>query len=618
MPFTPRTFEQILDDMVAYMQANTSISDYNVGSVIRTILEAAALEDDEQYFQMVQLLDLFSFTTAAGEDLDRRLADFGLTRRAAVPATVKLKFYDSSLIRTAAGQDYPASALTITGADTTRFPTSGYPYTIRVGEGTTRLQNLAVLNNNTVTGDLTLASSTVFDVFIGDRIAFVTGGTLSAPVPPSASARTINIGQQVQAAPTVTELVKIYSTIEPAFIIQGNYESNEVIAKCTVSGTAGNVGAGRINQFLGSPPFIGAGVFSISQAAGGLDRETDTEFRTRALSQLQSLSRGTPLALKSAAIGVFDPISQSKVTSANLVEDFTNDEVIVYVDDGTGAAAKTNALPSGSLAAATLAGDSAVQPVSLNFWPDSGWLFIDDGANSELVQFISNDGFILTTGTPLVYPHAASTVVNFVDLISASAEATQRRFQTTNYPVVRNTERIWLRAPTGAWTLLTRNVDYILNRGTGQIQLTDVGGVVAGTAIVAHYIYYTNLIAEVQKVLEGDLTDYTRYPGVKAAGIFLSVEQPVVKRISVIASITAAEGYSEINLAPNVKRAIESYISSLRIGQDVITSKIVDSAFSVVGLADIRVVTPTANIILLESELPVPFDASGDSLVQVL
>lgn len=618
MAFIPRTFEQILDEMVAYMQANTSISDYNVGSVIRTILEAAALEDDEQYFQMVQLLDLFSFTTASGEDLDRRLADFGLIRRAALPATVRLKFYDNSLLRTRAGQDYSAASLVITGFDTTRFPTSGYPYTVRVGEGTTRLQNLAVVNNNTITGDLTLATATVFDVFIGDRVSFVTGGTLSVPVPPSSSARTINIGAEVQAPPTVTELVKIYSTIEPAFIIQGNYESNEVLAKCTVSGTAGNVGAGRINQFVSSPVFIGASVLNITQAAGGLDRETDTEFRTRALAQLQSLSRGTPLALKTAAVGVFDPLSQTKVVSANLVEDFVGNEVILYVDDGTGSAARTRVLPSGSLAFATLAGALAVQPVSLNYWPDSGWLFIDDGANSELVQFISNDGIFLTVATALVFPHAVSTVVNFIDYISPSAEATQRRFQTTNYPIVRNTERIWSRAPSGAWTLLSRSTDYILNRGTGQVQLTDVGGVVAGTGIIAHYIYYTNLIAEVQRVMEGDLTDSVRYPGVKAAGIFLSVEQPVVKRITVVASITAAEGYSEIDLAPNVRNAIESYISSLRIGQDVITSRIVDFAFSVRGLADIRVVTPTANIVLLESELPVPFDAGGNSLVQVL
>lgn len=618
MAFTPRTFEQILNDMIAYMQSRTSISDYNVGSVIRTILEAAALEDDEQYFQMVQLLDLFSFTTASGEDLDRRLGDFGLTRRAAVASTARGKFVDNNLIRTRAAVDVLASSTTITGLDTTRFPTSGYPYTIRVGEGTPRLQNLLVTNNNTSTMVLTV-SSLPFDVFVGDRIAFVTGGTLSAPVPPSSQSRTLNIGTQVQAPPTVTEQARIFTTTEPAFIIQGNYESNEVVIKCTTSGTAGNVGSARINQFPSSPPYIGAAFYNTTPASGGLDRETDSEFRTRALEQLQSLSRGTPLALKSGAIGVTDPTTQNRVISSNIVEDFVADEVFLYVDDGTGAIARTKVLPADSISA-VLAGATTLTPVDISDWPNSGYVLIEsDGVNAaELVQYSAKVGTVLALTAPVTLPHLVGSIINFVDVVSESAEATQRRFKLTNYPPVRNSERIWVRAPAGVWTLLTRDVDYVLNRGTGEFQLTDVGGVVAGTQLVAHYTYYTNLIAQVQKVMEGDADDPVNYPGIKAAGIFLSVEQPVIKRITIVASITASDGFTEADLAPLVQRSIESYITSLRIGQDVIVSKIIDAAFAVTGLADIRIVTPTSNVVVLESELPIPFDASGTSLVQVI
>src|SRR5690606_6560657 len=158
--FRPRTYEEILNDMIAHMQARTSVSDYSVGSVIRTILEAAALEDDEQYFQMVQLLDLFSLTTASGEDLDRRLADFGITRREAQPAVARGKFVDNNLIRTQIAADVAAGSITITGFNTTRFPTAGFPYTVRVGEGTSRMQNLVVTNNNTGTMALTLSTPT--------------------------------------------------------------------------------------------------------------------------------------------------------------------------------------------------------------------------------------------------------------------------------------------------------------------------------------------------------------------------------------------------------------------------------------------------------------------------
>lgn len=619
MAFTPRTFEQILEDMIAYVQSRTEISDYNVGSVIRTVLEAAALEDDEQYFQMVQLLDLFSFTTASNEDLDRRLADFGITRRAAVPATTKVRFTDNSLVRTKAAVDVlPASTL-IVGADTSKFPTSGYPYTIRVGEGTSRMQNLVVTGNNTTTGELTLSTPTVYDVFLGDRIAFVTGGTLAAPTSPSASARVIPLGTQIQAPATVSEPAKIYTTTEVAFIVKGNYESNEVTAKCTTSGTAGNVGPNRITQFPNSPPFASAGVRNVVKADGGINRESDSEFRARAIEKLQSLSRGTPTALKAEAIGIVDPVTQARVSSSNLVEDFDLGEVILFVDDGTGASAKTRAYPSDTLSAAVTAGGLSISPTNISDWPSSGAVLIEtDGVNAaELVIYQSNDGVSLTLETPLALNHLAGSIINFVDLVTTSAEATQRRFQLANFPVVRASERIWIRPPSGVWSLLTREVDYKLNKGTGELQLTDVGGVMAGAAMVAHYTYYTNLIAEVQKVMEGDPNDTATYPGVKAAGVLLAVEQPVLKRVSVLASIIAAPGYVESDLAPQVQRAIESYISSLKIGQDVIVSKIIDSAFAVTGLADITILRPTRNITVLETELPVPFDASGNSLVRV-
>lgn len=621
MAFTPRTYEQILNDMVAYMQSRTTISDYNVGSVIRTILEAAALEDDEQYFQMVQLLDLFSFTTAEGEDLDRRLSDFGLTRRAAVAATSRVKFYDSTLIKTTAALDVLAADTNLTGYDTTRFPVVGFPYVIRIGEGTARVQNLAVSANNTSTGVLTVAPL-LYDVFIGDRIAFVTGGTLAVPVPPTASARTIVIGTELQAPPSVTEAARIYTTTEPGFIIRGNYQSNEVRVKCTTSGTAGNIGAGRISQFASSAPFSGAGILSISQASGGLNRQTDVEFRDAATKQLQALSRGTVQAIKTSAIGVTDPITLARVTSSNLVEDFTNNEVLVYVDDGTGNVATSTILVSDSLSVDANAGDMVLTLNDLSDWPASGWILISESGitAAELVQYVSNNGVTLSLASAVVEViHPAGAVVTFVDIVSSSAEATQRRFSLTNYPTVRGTERIWTQTNVSQpWVLLTRDTDYKLNKGTGEFQLTDVGGVLAGTKVIAHYSYYVNLLAEVQKVLEGDPDDPLNYPGVKAAGVFLSVEQPVIKRITVTCSITASDGFVESVIAPSVQRAIESYISSRRIGQDVITSKIIDVAYSVRGLEDIHVITPTNNIIVLENELPIPFDAAGDTLVQVL
>ncbi len=86
MTFRRRVFAEILQDMIDHVQLNTPLTDFRIGSVIRTLLEAAALEDDEAYFQMAQLLRDFSFTSATGVELDRRLADFDLERAPAAPA----------------------------------------------------------------------------------------------------------------------------------------------------------------------------------------------------------------------------------------------------------------------------------------------------------------------------------------------------------------------------------------------------------------------------------------------------------------------------------------------------------------------------------------------------
>jgi len=51
--------------------------DLNPGSFIRTIMEAAALQDADQYAQIGKLLDFFALDTLVGDDIDRRALDFG-------------------------------------------------------------------------------------------------------------------------------------------------------------------------------------------------------------------------------------------------------------------------------------------------------------------------------------------------------------------------------------------------------------------------------------------------------------------------------------------------------------------------------------------------------------
>lgn len=93
--FTPKRFEQIFTAMLAKVVTRTALSDVVDTSVIKHLLAAAARQDDEQYFQMTLLLDLFSIDRAVGDDLDERAKDIQpgtVRRRQAVAATGQVVF----------------------------------------------------------------------------------------------------------------------------------------------------------------------------------------------------------------------------------------------------------------------------------------------------------------------------------------------------------------------------------------------------------------------------------------------------------------------------------------------------------------------------------------------
>lgn len=606
--FQPRTFEQILTDMIAYVMANTELTDFTVGSVIRTILEAGALEDDEQYFQMVQLLDSFSILTASKAELDRRLADYNIFRLPERPAVVPVRFFNRNLISDQLAADAAAASLSIVLFSTSRFPTTGYPYTVRIGENTPRVQDLTVTNNNTSTGTLTVSTALNNAMNVGDRV------TLVDP----ASSYTISIGTLLRTAPTATQASRTFTTVEAATILPGNYYSNEVLARAQLAGSSSNVGTGRISQFQGTAPFPGCGVENTQKASSGRDRETDEEFRERGLNKLQSLSRGTPLAIRTSVVGVEDPVTGQSVVSANIIEDYVLDEVIVYVDDGTGLDPAVATLPADSITGAVLAGGLSITLFDASDWPSSGKVLILDTVNgSEVKSFSGRTTHVINFGTGLAYGHPGNTLVYLVEEVSSGAESGQRRFNLRHYPVVRGTPRVFVTSGADLEEL-EEFTDFRINKGTGEFQIVDDNGLDSGTVVYATYSYYTNLLAEAQRVLEGDLDRPEAYPGVKAAGIMLSVEAPVIKRITVRASITAAAGFSEAALVDEVAANIESYINSRKIGEDVVRSKLIDVAHNVRGLADIIILTPASNIVVLDNELPVAYDASGNSLVTVL
>ena len=325
MAFVARNYEQILTDMIAHVRANTTLTDFTVGSIIRTILEASALEDDEQYFQMVQLLDAFRIATSSGSDLDERVADYNIVRLKAASASGQVTFRNENLITDFLSINAAAAALTTILQDSSDFPTSGYPYTVRIGEGTPQVEDVSVTNNNTATNTLTHGALSNSHTS-GERVSQVTGG-----------AKSVSSGQLVQVPSQGTDSAIAFTSTNAVVIADGNYESSPVSVKANTAGKSGNVSATRISQFQGSAPFVGAGVTNKKATQGGRDLETDEELRVRALEKLNELSRGTKFAIESGILETEDTATGQQVKTAKLQESFVDpNNNILYIDDGSG------------------------------------------------------------------------------------------------------------------------------------------------------------------------------------------------------------------------------------------------------------------------------------------
>ncbi len=88
-----QTFDALMQRMLDRVPADV---DKREGSIIYDALAPSALELAELYAEVDRTRDLSFADTTSGEFLDRRVKEFGVTRRQATKATRKGLFYDSS------------------------------------------------------------------------------------------------------------------------------------------------------------------------------------------------------------------------------------------------------------------------------------------------------------------------------------------------------------------------------------------------------------------------------------------------------------------------------------------------------------------------------------------
>jgi uncharacterized phage protein gp47/JayE len=326
-----KTGSSIFSSMRAYLQTlSTSLTDYNVGSVLNSILETVANSIGNLYSSLQQVYDSMFVSTASGVDLDNRVADFTLVRKESTLSSGILTFYRS----VPSSQDFNIPQGTMAQVPST-------PDVKGVEFRTTQPAIISALLTNEQ--HIFSGSSMAYDLNsrLASDIVTVTGTYNS-----SADYVFTNVDQPsgtdyyldkvTDSSQYKIRWTGIHNPDElTIFYVTYNPLSVNVPAECVFSGSVGNVQA-RTIVVLPSPPAGVEDVINYTAFTGGTDTETDESLRERVPAYLSSLARATKNALVGAALSV------SGVVSASVVEpNPPTGYCSLYIDDGSGTASST-------------------------------------------------------------------------------------------------------------------------------------------------------------------------------------------------------------------------------------------------------------------------------------
>ena len=186
-------------------------------------------------------------------------------------------------------------------------------------------------------------------------------------------------------------------------------------------------------------------------------------------------------------------------------------------------------------------------------------------------------------------------------MVIASALGGEEFLNTVEFPI----------DDTGASTLtvtsdirgaLVRGTEYFLNPANGQLKFDPA--LVATEEITIDYTPWINLIAHVQKIVDGDPTDRLNFPGFRAAGVRVIVLSPTIVPIGVEATLTVTTGTDLATAVASATNAVQNYINNVGISGDIIRNELIERIMGVSGVTDVDLVTPASNVVVLDDQLP--------------
>lgn len=317
--------------MIRKIIADTPVNDINKGSLLLTLLEAAAANDYENNTSILNVLELLNIDALQNNDLDAYASNFGLKRNTAAKASGFVKIIDSTITKRSTTL-YPVKPAPITGTtvlhvnDATGWNQTGVVY---LGRGTPNFEGPLAYTSITDNGTfftIQLSSALEKDHLISETVVDGQGTT----------DRQIVAGTIVKIPSNNIDPEIQYSILRDAVIPAGEDTVEDIPVTAIKAGSAGNAGINSIT-FFNILPFTGAQITNTNAFSNGRDVESDDQFRNRIKAYSSSLARGTKASILSAINGVSDETEGKQVASAVITEPAKiGDPSIVYVDDGSG------------------------------------------------------------------------------------------------------------------------------------------------------------------------------------------------------------------------------------------------------------------------------------------
>ncbi len=257
-----------------------------------------------------------------------------------------------------------------------------------------------------------------------------------------------------------------------------------------------------------------------------------------------------------------------------------------------------------------------------------------DEGSTFTVDYVAYREITIPKGTRVsTYSPRPEEARTYVTVEDAVLKPTGEGVWEANVPIVCTAPGSWGNVLAGTITVLPQpliGVEYVINKGdiTGGLEAEDDRELrerakhaleLAGKATLPSLETAVKSVEGVGSVLVKDMPD--GIPGIvkvivdggdpdkiveaiemtRAAGVKVEFSRPKTVYIDVYLTLIVDRRISEVNVSRRVEELIRSYISSLRIGDDVLFSKIISLTLDVEGVLDVSNIKITAHRAGLET-----------------